>query len=142
MLSITLTTILLFIFIIPAIILFVLAVRSGGKKRIIAITIVGTITATVLFIAGKLYYDYNHVIGTFSGGEYDIITIDGVQYKSDYDNDYSSSDTGKILGKVVFSGNKYSQDIDPMYIWSIKGTDEYIYALWVYDGTIFKKAGT
>ena len=35
---------------------------------------------------------------------------------------------------------KGNDGFDPMYIWTVKGTDEYIYALWVYDGTFYRKA--
>ena len=56
---------------------------------------------------------------------------------ADYDNPYDSSDRDKMLGKVV--GANDENHSDPMYVWSVDGTDEYIYALWVADGTFFKK---
>ena len=68
-----------------------------------------------------------------------MIMIDGETYKADYDHTYSSSDTNKLLGKVVFSGHSHDTSVDPMYVYSIDGTDDYIYAIWDYDGQIFKK---
>lgn len=85
---------------VPGIVLMILGIIAGGKKRVAAITVALVIHLSVLFVAGKIYYDYNHIIGTFSGIEYDMITIDGETYKADYD---------------------------------------YIYAIWDYDGQIFKK---
>lgn len=48
-----------------------------------------------------------------------------------------STARNKRLGKVVFRNT----ETDPMVVWSIKGYDnnEYIYALWVYDGAFYKK---
>ena len=42
-----------------------------------------------------------------------------------------------MMGKVVLAND--TNHADPMYVWSVEGTDEYIYALWVADGTFFKK---
>jgi hypothetical protein len=78
-------------------------------------------------------------IGTYSGYESDEIVIDGVTYVEDYANDYSASDKGHYLGSVVYIKN--DQEKDPKFVWDIKGTDEYIYVLFAYDGTIYKKAG-
>lgn len=52
-------------------------------------------------------------------------------------NPYSSSDRWLRLGRVV-------SEIDPsaesMYIWSVKGSDEYIYRVWgMYDGGFYRK---
>lgn len=137
MISITLTFIIMSVFV-PGIILLLLGIKKGGKQR--AAVIIAVLTVTLITLAGgiKIFYDYNHTIGTFSGTEYDIITIDGITYQADYSNTYSGSDKKKLLGKVLFSGHT-SKYTDPMYVWSIDGTDEYIYAVWVYDGQIFKK---
>ena len=83
-------------------------------------------------------YDINHVIGTYNGHESDEIVIDGVTYAENYDNDYSASDKGHYLGSVVYiDQNDYKTD--PKFVWEIKGTDEYIYVLFAYDGTIYKR---
>ena len=124
---------------VPGIVLMILGIIAGGKKRVAAITVAFLVHLSVLFVTGKIYYDYNHIIGTFSGIEYDMITIDGETYKADYDHTYSSSDTNKLLGKVVFSGHSPDTAVDPMYVYSIDGTDDYIYAIWDYNGQIFKK---
>ena len=131
-------TLLVTAILVPGIILIVKGIRAGGNKRRIAIIIPCAIIFTFITAISILIFDLNHTIGTFTGSEYDIIMIDGVQYKSDYDNVYSSSDKEKYLGKVIYSGSSKNKT-DPMYVWSIKGTDEYIYALWLYDGTVFKK---
>lgn len=58
--------------------------------------------------------------------------------EGDYSNDYSSSDRDKLLGKVVFVNDR---SYDPMYVWTVKGDpdNEYIYTLWAYDGTFYKR---
>lgn len=137
MISITLFFIIMSV-IAPGIFLLIVGIRKGDKQR--AAVIIAVLIVTLITLGGgiKIFYDYNHTIGTFSGSEYDIITIDGVTYKTDSSNTYSGSDKKKLLGKVIFSGQS-TNDTDPMYVWSIDGTDEYIYAVWVYDGQIFKK---
>ncbi len=88
----------------------------------------------------KRLYDANKVIGTYGGVELDRIVIDGVVYEADYDNPYSSSDKKKLLGKVVFNNPSGNGDYDPMYVWSIDDDNEFIYALSVYDGMVFRVA--
>ncbi len=128
----------IFALLVPGIVFMILGIKSGGTKRTLAIIAASVITFIAFSAGWKIYYDYNHTIGTFNGTEYDTITIEGVTYKADNSHAYSGSDKDKLLGKVVFSG-PYENDVDPMYVWSIDGTDEYIYAVWVYDGQIFKK---
>ena len=77
----------------------------------------------------------NKVIGCYYGSEYEYIKVDDVVYKADYANSYSSSDRRRRLGNVL----SQSGEGDPMYIWSVNGTDDYLYALSVYDGTFYKK---
>lgn len=122
----------------PGIVLMILGIKAGGKKRILALIIPFAIIFTLTAGAAKIYYDFNHTIGTFSGSEYDIITIDGVSYKADYSNTFSGTDKKKLLGKTVYSGTT-ENTIDPMCVWSIKGTEEYIYAVSDFDGTIYKR---
>lgn len=124
----------------PLIVLMVLGIKAGGKKRIIAITVPCAILLALALTGAKIYYDYNHVIGTFSGAEYDNITIDSVTYEIETNSKYSSHDTDKLLGRVDFAGNTQYRDPEPMYVWSIKGSDDHIYAI-AGDGAIYKKAG-
>ena len=119
----------IFALLVPGIVFMILGIKSGGTKRTVAIIAASVITFIAFSAGWKVSYDYNHTIGTFNGTEYD---------KADNSHAYSGSDKDKLLGKVVFSG-PYENDVDPMYVWSIDGTDEYIYAVWVYDGQIFKK---
>lgn len=124
---------------VPGIIFMVKGIRAGGRMRLIALIVPSAIIITIAAAIALLNYRLNHTIGTFSGSEYDIITIGEDTYKANYDNVYHASDKGKLLGKVVFSRGDNEMNADPMYVWEIKGTDEYIYATWAYDGTIYKK---
>lgn len=124
--------------IVPAIIFFVKGIKAGGKRRQAAIYVAVTIACIIIGAIIKFSYDINHVIGTYTNHETDEIVIDGVTYKEDYANDYSASDKGHYLGSVVYiDQNDYKTD--PKFVWDIKGTDEYIYVLFAYDGTIYKK---
>jgi hypothetical protein len=125
--------------VVPPIFLFIKGVKAGGNRRRVAIYIAVSIACIILAAGIKFVYDINHVIGTYSGYESDEIVIDGVTYVEDYANDYSASDKGHYLGSVVYIKN--DQEKDPKFVWDIKGTDEYIYVLFAYDGTIYKKAG-
>ncbi len=119
-------------------VLLCLNIRRAGSKTVRIILIVLICLAAIAGVFGGLdACRANKVIGTYSGSEYECITIDGVEYRADYDNPYDSSDRDKMLGKVVFANGYINSD--PMYIWSVEGTDEYIYALWVADGTFYKK---
>ncbi len=124
--------------IVPPIILFIKGVKAGGNKRRVAICIAGSIACIILAAGIKFIYDINHVIGTYSGYESDEIVIDGVTYVEDYANDYSASDKGHYLGSVVYI-DQDNQHKDPKFVWDVKGTDEYIYVLFAYDGTIYKR---
>lgn len=124
---------------VPGIILIVKGIRAGGIKRRLAILIPCIVLFTVSLAGANAYFSHNRVIGTFGGAEYDVITIGGETYRANYDHDHSAADKGKALGKVTYSGPASGQHIDPMYVWEIKGSDEYIYAVWDYDGTIYKK---
>lgn len=108
------------------------------KNKIIMILAVILLLIAVIII-GRQTYVKNKVIGYYYGTEYEFITVDGVDYEADYDNSYSASDRKSPLGKVTFRNASSDQRYDPMYIWSVRGTDEYIYAGCVYDGTFYKK---
>lgn len=73
-------------------------------------------------------------IGQISGPEMDIVTINGCIYEADYDNDLSSNDRGHYIGKVM------TDDAEVTFkIYSVKGTDDYIYRLWDWEGAFYKK---
>ena len=126
--------------IVPPIIFFIKGVKAGGNKRRVAIYTAVTIACIILAAGFKIYYDINLVIGTYSGYESDEIVIGGVTYVEDYANNYSSSDKGHYLGSVV-NTNQNERRSEPKFVWDVKGTDEYIYVLYAYDGTFYKKAG-
>ena len=97
--------------IVPPIILFVKGVKAGGTRRRVAIYIAVTIACIILAAGFKIYYA----------------------------NEYSSSDKGHYLGSVV-NVNANERRTEPKFVWDVKGTDEYIYVLYAYDGTFYKKA--
>lgn len=115
-------------------------IKSAGKKshRVLLIALMCAFLIVGIFGALRVV-QANNVIGTYSGAESDCIMIDGVTYVADYDNLYSSKDRDSLLGKVVYGGSGDISGHDPIYVWSVDGTDEYIYALQAYDGTFYKK---
>ncbi|MBO4636329.1 MAG: hypothetical protein J5685_04205 [Clostridiales bacterium] len=113
----------------------------GGKKimKMILISLLCMFSIVAVY-EGIQLIRANKVIGIYRGTEYDIIEIEGKMYTIDYDNPYSSSDRGQRLGKVVLSNPESRPHYDPMYIWSVEGTDEYIYAVCGYDGAFYRRA--
>ena len=104
-------------------------------KKTIIITV---IVCAVLAVAAYVIYS-NREIGSYYGSEYEYIRIGADVYEFDADNPYTSSDKGVIIGRVVSANSASSES---MYIWSVKGTDEYIYRVWgLYDGAFYKKVG-
>ena len=73
-------------------------------------------------------------IGTVQGPEWDVITIDGVEYVKAYgEHDiYASSDKDTHLGYIESGGNKLN-------VYSIKGDTEgnYLYVRWEWEGDIY-----
>lgn len=103
------------------------------KKAIIISIIICVVLMAVAFIAYS-----NRVIGSYYGSEYEYIRIGNDVYELTANDPYTSSDKGIILGRVVSENNHSSES---MYIWSVRGTDEYIYRVWgLYDGGFYKKA--
>ncbi len=104
---------------------------NGTRKAIIAIII-----SLILALGGHIVYS-NRVIGSYYGTEYEYIRINNDVYEFDTGNPYTSSDRGMRLGRVVFERNPSAES---MYIWSVKGSDEYIYRVWgMYDGGFYRK---
>lgn len=73
-------------------------------------------------------------IGKISGAENDLITINDVVYELDRNTDFSNADKGEYLGKVTNS--KIT-----MRVYTVKGYKEgnYIYTLWDWEGSFYKK---
>ncbi len=112
------------------------------KSKIISVVliiIVAVITLIALSPAGALLYlyiapNFLNEIGTISGPELEIITIGDTTYELAYSNGYSQKDRDRLLGKVIgHNGDVVCQ------VYSIKGTDEYIYRLWDWEGEFYKK---
>lgn len=74
-------------------------------------------------------------IGTAAGPEWDMITIEGVEYikvdaaPAEYDI-HSGSDKGDHLG-IIKSGDK------TLHVYSIEGDENYLYVRWEWEGTIY-----
>ena len=78
------------------------------------------------------------VIGEVYGSEHEYISIGEDTYTQCNNPGVNIAwDKKEQLGIVAFR----DVDTDPMEVYSIKGYDdnEYIYAIWVYDGAFYKK---
>jgi len=73
-------------------------------------------------------------IGKISGAENEYITMNDVKYVLDTNHDFSQADKGTYLGKV--SNSKIT-----MRVYSVKGdtNEDYIYALWDWEGAFYKR---
>ena len=96
-------------------------------KRLIVVAFVIACLLSLVACGGK-------TIGKISGAENEYITIDDVKYVLDADNNFSQSDKGNYLGKV--SNSKIT-----MTVYSVKSDtkEEYIYALWDWEGAFYKR---
>ena len=105
---------------------------SKNKKIIIIMIIVSIMCSMGIYIVHS-----NKVIGEYYGTEYDYIKIGDHVYEFDADDPYTSSDRGIRLGRVI---SRDDPSNDSMFVWSVKGTDEYIYRVWgFYDGGFYRK---
>lgn len=88
----------------------------------------------LICLAGVVHHSTNKVIGTVSGLENERITINDVVYERDLFTDFSRKDRGSYLGKV--ENNRIT-----MRVYSVKGDNEgdYIYALWEWEGSFYRK---
>lgn len=118
--------------IIALLVIFILV--SKRKKYIRIICLIGIAVLMLGYICNTLISNFGEPIGQISGPEMDVITIDGCVYEADYNTDYSSNDRDKYLGKVVTNDAEVS-----FSVYSVKGTDEYIYCLWEWEGAFYKK---
>ena len=96
-------------------------------KKLIALLLATVLLLSLVACGGK-------TIGEVRGAENEYITIDDVKYVLDTDNDFTQADKGTYLGKV--SNSKIT-----MKVYSVKGDtkEEYIYALWDWEGAFYKK---
>lgn len=111
-------------------------VMKKNRKLFSILLFVGIVLWGILLWFGIFIYRmfFAKPIGTITGVENDRITIDGVIYDDDYNNDYSSSDRKDYLGKVE------TKDSEVVFrVYSVKGTDEYIYTLWGWEGAFYKR---
>ena len=109
------------------------AVKANKKVKRIVLLLCGILLIISVISIGKATLGATE-IGTISGPEYEYITIDGMAYEADYDNDFSNADKGKYLGVIRSGDNTFR-------IYSVKGDKEeqYIYRLWDYEGAFYKK---
>ncbi len=96
-------------------------------KKWIAFTLVMALLLSLVACNGK-------TIGKISGAENEYITIDDVKYVLNTNHDFSQADKGTYLGKV--SNSKIT-----MKVYSVTGDteEEYIYALWEWQGAFYKR---
>lgn len=115
--------------------LFLIGVLVKAKKKITRILCCcGLCILFVGWICSVFLIYSKEPIGQICGPEMDIVIINGCTYEADYNNDLSSSDKGHYIGKVM------TDDAEVTFkIYSVKGTDEYIYRLWDWEGAFYKK---
>ena len=93
------------------------------------------ITLIFLFLSiiavAFILHKYNEPIGTIGGAEWDYIVINNKKYEYCTDSTYNSSDKNKKLGKIKSGDVVFN-------IYSIKGTDKYLYCRWEWEGRIYK----
>lgn len=120
-------------------ILFVKTLKENGTTAIkVMFTSLICLAVVIGILGSKRMIEAAKVVGVYSGEENDRIEINGVQYEADYNAPYNSPDKDKLLGKALCANE--ASAYDPMYIWTVKDTDDYIYALQVYDGLFYKRA--
>jgi len=106
---------------------------SKIKKALIAVII-----AIIVLAAAGYIILANRTIGSYYGSEYEYIRIGDNVYEITSNDPYTSSDRGMRMGRVVSENDPSAES---MYIWSVKGSDEYIYRVWGFsDGAFYKKA--
>ena len=112
------------------VLLFIKTMKENGAPAIrVLFTSLICIAVVVGILGSKRMIEASRVVGVYSGAEYEFIEINGVKYEADYNAPYNSPDKDKLLGKAIFTNDKQGITYDPMYIWTVKDTDDYIYAL-------------
>lgn len=103
------------------------------KKYIIALVVLIAAVLIAIAIYGICKtISIPSVIGEISGPELDYITIDGQLYEFDNNNSYTAKDRGRFIGMAK------NEDIT-FKIYTVKGTADYIYRLWDWEGAFYKK---
>ena len=92
-----------------------------------------SVLVVLLCLFSFLLADYlnDETIGTISGAEYEHFTVGDKQYEQCANAPYHSVDKDKRLGKIK------SGDLT-FYIYSVKGTDQYLYCRWEWEGHMYK----
>lgn len=92
------------------------------------------IAALLLMIAAVIYKQTAGatVIGTISGPEWEHLTVEGTEYEIDPAAPVNGTDKGSFLG-IAISGDWRFR------VYSIKGSDEYLYCQWEWEGSIYKR---
>lgn len=72
------------------------------------------------------------VVGTIHGAEWEYLSVGEELYEKTYDSPVHRADKGSFIGIVTNGDTKFR-------IYSIKGTDEYLYCQWEWEGQIYKR---
>ena len=70
-------------------------------------------------------------MGAISGAEYEYLTVGDQEYELCTDSPFHSSDKDKKIGKIK-SGDM------TLHVYSVKGTDQYLYCRWEHEGRMYK----
>ena len=120
-----------------SIILFLIVIILRKRMKHRRFIVVLSVYIAIWFLGGVLsfwIYFCKAPIGIISGLEDFYITIDGVVYELDDMSGYSSSDRYRYMGRVE------TEDGDRQFhVYSVKGTDEYIYRLWDWEEAFYQR---
>ena len=72
------------------------------------------------------------VIGTVTGPEWDCLTVRGVDYERDFHAPVNGTDRGRFMGIATDGETR-------LRVYSIKGNEDYLLCIWVWEGYIFKR---
>lgn len=86
-----------------------------------------------LLIGRTVYQNtFGQSIGMISGPEYEWMTVDGQLYEIDQHTPFHASDKGHYMGKIDNGDRVYR-------IYAVRGTADYLYCRWQWEGEIYKK---
>ncbi len=104
-------------------------------KKYIKISIVVIIVVIILAVIASFVFKIP-TIGKVHGIENEKITIDGVTYIQNTSLDFSYADKGRFLGYAT-------NEKTTIRVYDVKGeNDDYIYALWEWEGSFYEKEKT
>ena len=72
-------------------------------------------------------------VGSVSGAEDEVLTVGGEEYELCPDALFHASDRGEKIGEIK-SGDR------TFHVYSVKGTDRYLYCRWEHEGRMYKLA--